>query len=364
MLPREFFIEDRLEKFRSITSCNLGESGLRNFNLGDVLSLANVPLTEFLSLSLSDSPNRGLPELRTEIATLYESVNPDSILVTTGTSEALYLFFKTILKPGMKVGYFSPGFQALYEIPLLCGAQLNPVSILEEKKFKDLFANSDLVILNHPHNPTGTSFDADDWAEIKYWNQIYDRILLFDEHYRFLDFSSNLTPSGMDGEGNRFATGSITKSFGVTGLRIGWIAGEISVIHQMRSYKDYITHTVNPLSEYLALKLLQNRSQILPSILEQIKTNVHLFFSVIHELSSLDYCHPIQGGLVCYPRLKNGILSEAYADKLQVNCDVFVLPGINFECEGYIRVGFGESKERFQKGIERWINWEKKNAKK
>ncbi len=364
MLPREFFIEDRLEKFRNITTCNLGESGLRNFNLRDVLSLANVPLTEFLSLSLSDSPNRGLPELRKEISLLYKSVDPDSILVTTGTSEALYLFFKTILKPGMKVGYFSPAFQALYEVPLLCGAELNPISILKEKKFKDLFTNSDLVILNHPHNPTGTSFDADDWAEINYWNQIYNRILLFDEHYRFLDFKRNFSPSGMDGAGNRFATGSITKSFGVTGLRIGWIIGEKTVIHKMRSYKDYITHTVNPLSEYLALNLLQNRSRILPSILDQVKTNVHLFYSVLSELSSLDSCHPIQGGLVCFPRLKKGLLSEMYADGLQENCDIFVLPGINFECEGYIRVGFGESNERFQKGIERWLDWEKKNAKK
>ncbi len=363
-LPREFLIEERLEKFRNVTSCNLGESGLQNFTFGEVISLCNIQIDELYSLSLKDSPNNGSLALRTEISSLYNSIDPNSILITTGTSEALYLFFKTILNKKTRVGYFSPAFQALYEIPLLCGASLSPVDILTGKNFETLFKNSDLVILNHPHNPTGISFSPEDWKEIDYWNQKYNRTLLFDEHYQFLNYKDLPFQSGMDREGQIYATGSITKSFGVTGLRIGWIIGDPILLKKIRSYKDYITHTVNPISEFLALHILKKKDQILPAIISRVKDNIKTFDLAFKELKSLeDYIEPL-GGLVCFPKLKKGATSELYADELKKNCDIFVLPGINFEREGYIRVGFGESNENFKNGLYRWIEWEKKNERK
>ena len=296
--------------------------------------------------------------------TLYSKLSPGEILITTGTSEALYLFFRVVVKKGMRVGYFFPAFQALYEIPKLCGADLRPVDILQGKNFEELFKNSDLIILNHPHNPTGISFTEADWEEIRFLNSRYDRILLFDEHYRFLDYTGEPGASGFDRiPGRVFATGSITKSFGVTGLRVGWILGDSDTLSTLRSYKDYLTHTVNPMSEFLSLHLLKNRSSILSTIRERILQNISLFretFPLIHSLTGIGWP---SGGLVSFPKLKKGFDSEIYADRLLENCGVFVLPGKNFEKDGYIRVGFGENRDRFSLGIERWVDWESKNAK-
>ena len=91
--PREFLMEDRLEKFRLQTACNMGESGVRNFSLGELLENLELDSSILKDISLSDSPNQGRTDLREEIASLYEDVHPDEVLITTGTSEALFIIF-------------------------------------------------------------------------------------------------------------------------------------------------------------------------------------------------------------------------------------------------------------------------------
>lgn len=355
MLPREFFIEDRLEKYRLQVDCNLGESGMRNLSLKELLSFLNLSSEELLEISLGDSPNQGSYELRKEIACLYEGVEPDEVVVTTGTSEALYLFFHLILNKNDKVALFTPAFQALYEIPIMLGAEIVQHEVDVVFNFKNFFnPENKLVIINHPHNPTGVSLSNEDILTIKSQSKNFSNYILFDEHYRFLDLSNDLGFSGAKLTPNTFATGSITKCFGVTGLRIGWIVGNVDFMQKLRSFKDYLTHTVNPISEYLALKILQNKNKLLMNSKDTILQNLSYFCEKVHLIPSIENFHVPSGGLVFFPKLKNGISSEKYADELLKQCNLFVLPGTNFEREGYIRIGLGENKKRFKQGIDRW----------
>ncbi|MCX8000548.1 MAG: pyridoxal phosphate-dependent aminotransferase, partial [Leptospiraceae bacterium] len=153
MIPREFFIEDRLEKYRLEAECNLGESGFRNFTLGYVCDFLGISFDDLKSISLADSPNKGREDLRKEIASLYEGITSEEVLVTTGTSEALFLFFSLVLSKDDVVRYLSPAFQALYEIPLTLSASLDAVPISGNEIFvEELFKSyAKLVIINHPH---------------------------------------------------------------------------------------------------------------------------------------------------------------------------------------------------------------------
>jgi aspartate/methionine/tyrosine aminotransferase len=360
-LPREFFIEDRLEKYRSTAFCNLGESGLRNFTLREIIQMNNIDLEEILDLSLKDSPNNGRLDLRTAISSLYLQGNSDEILVTTGTSESLYLFFQYFIKKGIRFGYLAPAFQALYEIPIFLGGIPKPIEYKNSTSYKELFQNTDLVILNHPHNPTGISPNKEEWEIILNEVNNFSGIVLFDEHYRFLDYNNSLGVSGAFKNTNCYATGSITKSFGVTGLRIGWITGNKLVLNQIRSFKDYLTHTVNPISEFLALKIILNKDQILPTLKKRVLENLESFKNFATSINSIVDPKLPKGGLVFFPKLKNGLNSEIYADELYKNCGVFVLPGSNFEKEGYIRVGLGEEPKIFLEGMKRWAKWESIN---
>ncbi len=362
-LPREFFIEDRLEKHRLNAECCLGESGIRNFTLKEVLEMTETDEKDLLSISLADSPNSGREDLRKKISELYTGIGPENILVTTGTSEALLLIFMHIIQKGCRVSYFSPAFQALYEVPLSFGAETVPVSAFSRFSAEEIFSEqAELMILNHPHNPTGKCFSKEDIKYIQKNKKKYTGSIVFDEHYRFLDYHEEIGFSGADAFSNIFATGSVTKCFGVTGLRIGWAAGNADVIPKLRGLKDYITHTVNPVSEFLALRILEKRQSISAALKKRVGRNLEVFRKYFPLLHSLKSANLPEGGLVFFPELKAGLASESYSDWLLENADVFVLPGSSFETEGFIRIGLGETEDRFEKGIKKWAEAEKKLA--
>ncbi|TGL69279.1 pyridoxal phosphate-dependent aminotransferase [Leptospira kmetyi] len=368
MEPGEFWIEERLEKYRKIAPCNLGESGIRNITLGELLTKLDLSSEVLTSISLEDAPNRGDLSLRKEIAKLYPGLNADQVLVTTGTGEALYILFHILCKKGSIVSYLDPGFQALYEIPKMIGAVLEPVSLLEyldqnpnsflpEFCVWELFARGkNLVIFNHPQNPSGLSLKSEEIDKIKEFALEHPGWILFDEHYRFLDFQNDLSWSGALLTNKTVTTGSITKCFGVMGLRIGWITGPKELIEKARSFKDYLTHTVSPISEFLTLKILENRERLIAPIKTSLLENIRIFESVWKELPGIATFIPPGGGVVSFVKLKDGIDSSRYADVLMDQCGVFVLPGRDFETEGWIRIGFGESPDRFRAGVERWKN--------
>ncbi|WP_061248349.1 pyridoxal phosphate-dependent aminotransferase [Leptospira alstonii] len=368
MEPGEFWIEERLEKYRKIAPCNLGESGVRNITLGELLSSLNLSPDVLTSISLEDAPNRGSLVLREEIAKLYPGLDADRILITTGTGEALYILFHLLCKRGSVVSYLHPAFQALYEIPKMIGAVLEPIPLLEymdqssssylpEFCVWELFARGkNLAIFNHPQNPTGLSLRQDEIQKIYEFAEEHTGWILFDEHYRFLDFQNDLSWTGAGLTERTVSTGSITKCFGVMGLRIGWMTGPKKLIEKARSFKDYLTHTVSPISEFLTLKILQNRERLIFPIKTSILENIQFFETIWKDLPGIAGFTRPGGGVVSFVKLKEGILSSRYADVLIERCGVFVLPGRDFECEGWIRIGFGESPERFRSGLERWKN--------
>ncbi|MDV6235030.1 pyridoxal phosphate-dependent aminotransferase [Leptospira ellisii] len=366
MEPREFYIEDRLERYRTTAPCNLGESGIRNLTYGELLRRLEISSEELNAISLEDSPNRGDAVLREEIAKLYPGIRPEEVLTTTGTGEALYILFQLLCDRGSSVSYFSPAFQALYEIPKLCGARLFPVSVLSSASRREtsfvssdligeLFrAGKDLAIVNHPHNPTGLSFDGETVRAIREESLRHEGWILFDEHYRFLDYQNELSWTGAGLNPKSVATGSITKCFGVMGLRIGWMVGPVSLIERARSFKDYLTHTVSPISEFLTLKILRKRKELSERIRADLLSNIRYFESNWKKLPGLKEFVPPGGGVVSFAPLKKDIDSSEYADFLMKHCGVFVLPGRDFETEGWVRIGFGETPERFREGIDRW----------
>ena len=212
MIPREFFIEDRLEKYRLTTSCNLGESGLRNFTVKELLDRLNLDIHCLNKISLADSPNNGREDLRYEIASLYENISPDQVLITTGTSEALYILFHLLIEKEDRVSLLIPAFQALYEIPLTLGAKIKEVEVNESLPIHQLFDEKiKLAIVNHPHNPTGIGLRESEIKTLKDSLSKFSGYTLFDEHYRFLDYTNDLSFSGAGLNEKCFATGSITK---------------------------------------------------------------------------------------------------------------------------------------------------------
>lgn len=267
----EFLMEDWLEKNRFSARFNAGESGHVAQSLESLLNGLQPDFSFSLrdaleAQMLSDAPNMGLDSLRQKVAALHPGANPENVLITTGTSEALFLLLRN-LKP-KKVAVVVPAFQLLIEIPRVLGAEILPLPVQWDhlgRPAADLSHwcellrehRPDVLILNHPHNPSGLTFTP---AELELLAQTAEDVgcmVVGDEHYRFLSETRAITGPTVYKHG-RFVTGSFIKCAGTPGLRIGWCVGDADSLEEMQSEKNYLTHTVNPLSQMLAVWFLES----------------------------------------------------------------------------------------------------------
>jgi aspartate/methionine/tyrosine aminotransferase len=267
----EFLMENWLESHRFSARFNAGESGHVPHTLGAFLEglQADFPFSlkeTLLEESLQDAPNMGLWELRERVAALHPGACPENVLITTGTSEALLLLLRQ-LKP-RKVAVLVPAFQLLTEIPRSLGASIVPLPVHWDEKghpVADIAGwcallkteNPDVFLLNHPHNPSGLVFNDSELKELCAAAESVGCVVVGDEHYRFLSEPTPRLGRTVYSSG-RFVTGSFIKCTGTPGLRIGWCVGDPRVLEHMQSEKNYLTHTVNPLSQRLALWFLQS----------------------------------------------------------------------------------------------------------
>jgi aspartate/methionine/tyrosine aminotransferase len=252
MKIRKLLMEDWLADHQ-LVEYNLAESGFVDFTLGEFLALCGEKPANLESISLMNPDTRGSGTLRQEILHCYQTAALENVLVTVGVTEALFALFNVILEPGDEVIVEYPEFQTLFELPAALGCEIKFVTLAKEngfvpepRKIKELISpKTKLIIINNPHNPTGSVTDAQtirEIGEIAGENNIY---LLFDEHYKFLPLiggTGQLT-SGYDickGIHSKIAAvGSVTKCFGLNGLRVGWLLAGAGLIEECREFKQH-----------------------------------------------------------------------------------------------------------------------------
>lgn len=339
---RTFFMEDWLETFRLKTKYNMGESGGRFRTTKDLILHSGYSekeaFAEIMNMPLYDSPNRGREDLRKLVATMHPGAHIDNVLITTGTSEALFLLFRH-LNP-KKVALPLPAFQLLYEIPIAMGAKIIPLPIRYDKEgkpfvdaleWKNILTSEmpDCILINNPHNPSGLIFSDEQLEVITNFVNANNCYLIGDEHYRFL--SSDNMPLGQTLYQNNskvFVTGSFIKCFGTPGLRIGWCIGNKKSLDVIQNEKNYTTHTVNPFSEWMAVKVLSNpQSNLFAMIKNEWKENKQILKQFLSYSKTL-YGSVPAGGLVTVLGFKNLLNEESLLHKFELlfNNGIFILP--------------------------------------
>jgi len=355
-------MEEWLSGYRFQIKYNLAESGMRDLTLKQLLNLCNETSDCLDDLLLEDMPTTGSQYLRKAIADCYENLDPERVMVTTGTGEALFVFFNTVLSAGDEVVTSFPAFQALYEVPKAIGAKLKFYEhriednfVFDPIRFSELIGNeTKLVIINSPHNPTGAECSAESMKIIVDKARKVGAKVLFDEHYRFLPHDGrDIISSGIEMGEDMFATGSITKCFGAMGLRVGWLVGEPQMLYKCRDMRDYLTHTLSPISEKITALALENRKTIIGKSIEILQQNKITLGKFMHQMSDLfTYVAP-ESGLVCFPKVTLDMPSQKLAKLLIENAEVFCLPAHSFEMEHHLRIGLGSEPESFTVALER-----------
>jgi aspartate/methionine/tyrosine aminotransferase len=346
-----FKLERYFAKYEFNTEYLLCSSDCEAMSIADLLALEEGAAEKFQNVWLGYTESQGSPSLRKEIANVYESIDPEEILVHTGAGEAIYLFMHAVLNESDHVIVHSPCYQSLSDVAKGVGCDISPWQAREENNWaldlnelKSLLRpNTKLIVINTPHNPTGYLMSRADFDAVNQFAQENDLLLFVDEVYRESEYdASTRLPAACDMGEHAVSLDVTSKTYGLAGLRIGWIATKNKKIYnRMASLKDYTTICNSAPSEFLAEVAMRNRQKLIDRNLEIITSNLIImddFFT--HHADLFSWVLP-QAGSMGFPKLLQGDIEE-FCDKVVREVGVLLLPGTMYDAKGnHFRVGLG-----------------------
>lgn len=308
---------------------------------------------DFLSLRLGYTESPGDPQLRDRISLLYKTVSSEEILVHAGAEEAIFNFMNVVLEPGDQIIVHAPCYQSLGEVARSIGAKVlewqgNPARSWElDLNFLEnaLTDQTKVVVVNFPHNPTGFLPSFDFLTQLSRLSNDHGFLVFSDEVYRGLEYDAgHRLPAFADLNQRGVSLGVMSKTYGLAGLRIGWIATRNQdLFKELAAFKDYTTICNSAPSEFLAALALKHRNSIVERNLSIIRKNLLLleaFFSRHGE--RFDWCPP-KAGPIAFPRYL-GESVEDFCDQLLQAAGVLLLPGPLFgKAYDCFRIGFGRA---------------------
>ncbi len=359
-----FLVEKFMGKYEHDIELNLAETCVDPFTLGEFLRFVGEEdyLEKLKDLRLTYGYVEGLPELREEIASLYHDLPPDKVLVTRGAIDANFLVFFSLINPGDTVISIFPAYQQLYSLPKSFGARVKLLHLKEENEWmlnlEELRSLMDektrMIVINSPHNPTGSLLTSDMLREACSIAEEFDAYVLADESYYGLYLTDISVPSALDICDRAIVTRSFSKPISLTGLRLGWIAARDNrVMEELMRHRDYTTISASILLEHLALLALKNLDKIYERNLGILRRNFEILSEWIESEPSIDWVPP-KAGTTAFPHYSLNIPSEELALRLIREKGVFIVPGCCFDMEGYFRIGFGGKTEEFLEGLRRF----------
>jgi aspartate/methionine/tyrosine aminotransferase len=356
-----FKLERYFAKYEFNTEYLLCSSDCEAMSIADLLALEEGAAEKFQRVWLGYTESQGSPALRKEISRVYETIQPEEILVHTGAEEAIFLFMHAVFKAGDHIIVHTPCYQSLTEVAKAIGCDVslwlareenNWALVLDELR-KLLRPNTKAVIVNTPHNPTGYMMSRVDYDALHQFVQENGLLLFFDEVYRESEYDpATRLPAACDMGEHAISLGVTSKTYGLAGLRIGWIATKNKKIYEgMASLKDYTTICNSAPSEFLAEVAMRNRQKLAERNLGIIKHNLTVidkFFS--HHADLFSWIRP-QAGSMGFPKLLKGDI-EDFCDTLVRKAGVLLLPGTMYDDTGnHFRVGLG--RENLPQAVER-----------
>jgi aspartate/methionine/tyrosine aminotransferase len=360
-----FKLEEYFSKYEFTAPYLLCCSDAESWTLKEILDLAD-PETKTLwdQLSLGYTEPAGLPLLRKEIANLYSTIQPNQVVTFAGAEEGIYCSMRTLIYPGDHVINFGPCYQSLDTLPKEFGAEVTTLPLDPKKNWKfsveevakAFRPNTKLLILNTPHNPTGSLLTADVLNSLIDLARKNGAYIFADEVYRYLEVDEkNRLPAIADAYEKGISLNVMSKAFGLAGLRIGWLATrDKAFLEATASYKLYTTICNSAPSEILALIALRARDVIIHRAREIILTNLQILDRLMERHPTrLSWTRP-KGGTVAVIQLLLPIPVEKFAQDLVEKTGVLIIPGTYFDLPGnFFRIGFGRKNmpsilERFE----------------
>lgn len=308
------------------------------------------------ALELTGHNENGYPPLLEAIAHAHE-VPVSSVATAQGASGANFLACAALVGHGDDVLVERPAYDPLLAIPCLLGARLVRFDRPVERGFAlepaaiaaALTPTTRLIVITNPHNPTGALADEDVLHEIGRLATGAGARVIVDEVY--LDASLERRPRPAARLGAEFvSTSSLTKSYGLAGLKCGWTLASPAITEQIRRARDIVDGTGAFPAERLAALAFIHLDRLLDRAHRILAPNRRRVIEVLRARAEIDLVEP-QGGTVAFPRLRDAATSDALARWLLEREQTAIVPGRFFEAPAHFRIGFGAAAEAIEGGL-------------
>jgi LL-diaminopimelate aminotransferase len=345
------------------------------FGIGDPDIPTPAPIVEELRKQVLDPENHnypssaGEPETRTSIADFYGKrfgvdVDPGTeVCILLGSKEGLANIARAFVDPGQKVLCPDPAYPVYSQgATTLCDAipvrvPLDPSRNFQIEDLDALDRTARMLFMNYPNNPTGACVDAPYLRELYDWCEDSQTILVYDNAYSELTFDDYVAPSMLEiGKEGAIEFGSLSKTFNMTGYRLGYAVGDASLIAGLRKVKSQIDSGAPKfVQKAAAFALDQYRGREKPRM---VRDNIRVFEErrdiMVKGLRDLGFEVSLpRGTFYLWFRVEGS--SMRFADRMLNEAGIVVTPGIGFgqDGEGFVRMALTQSSERIAEALER-----------
>lgn len=336
--------------------CNLAESSVHDAIFQDL----KLNLDQ---LVLAYGHHLGSPALRELLAAPYPGIAADDVLITAGAAAALFIVATSLLDKTDHLIVMRPNYATNIETPKAIGCDIDYVDLQFEKKFEPDIAfieslikpNTRYISITTPHNPTGMVVSEEALKQLIQLAEKHNCFLLVDETYRDLSYTP-LPPLAATLSERVISVSSVSKAFGLPGIRIGWLITKNKNVQEIfLAAKEQIFLCNSVVDEEIAFQFLRHKAQHLPAIQEKIKSNFQLLNNWMQQQPFLEWVAP-EAGVICFPRLKKELNVDlpAFYDTLYQRYKTLVGPGHWFDMDKrYMRIGYGwPTSQALLKGLE------------
>lgn len=345
-----FELSEWIRKYLPSIKYNLAESGIEPPNLAE----AGIDLDVRKFYRNYSERTVGLEETLAETF----GVEPENVLVTSSSSEAIYLIHQTLLKQTDEVIVPIPNYPAQLKVPQVVGARPKFLELSFEDGWK---LHTDqveqltgpktrLISITNSHNPSGVQLSKQTLVALLEVAKDADAWLLSDEVFREFGFERAPPPAATLGE-RGISLGTMSKFYGVGDIRIGWVLADPGIVRRLRQLKTWITSVNSHFSEYVAKQVLENHKWFVERARRFQEQNFELVRRFMRSCRSLKWVEP-EASLFCFPKILSGEQSVEFCRRIVEQTGVLLDPGVYFDKEGYFRLCFTMNAQTVGNGLD------------
>jgi aspartate/methionine/tyrosine aminotransferase len=351
MQIKPFRIEQYFGKYEFTTKYLLSSSDAESRTIQELLDLEPGSHDRLLKHRCGYTESPGAPALREVISGMYRGIQPEHVLVTAATEEAIFVFYHALAGAGDHIIVETPCYESALELARSTGAQVSEWRRRYENGWAhDLAAlekliqpNTRIIYINTPHNPTGLLMTASAFQQVRKLASSRGIIVFCDEVYRELEHDpANRLPAACEIYERAVSLGSMSKTYGLPGLRLGWLAcRDAEILERCLEFKYYTTICSSAPSEFLAALALRHREVLIRRNRDIVLRNLPLLEAFIRQRSDLFEWVKPNASPIGFARFKPQRDVQSFCEEVVKNSGVLLLPGTVYDQPGHIRFGYG-----------------------